>query len=135
MGEETVHQKLGLFGQGRSVGHGRASAELGTRRKRGKKAERADALRASRAATGQNQCQQNGEPRRLFQRFHELWMVINSGKPCFVPSDQLLDCSSTSVPGPGHKPVGIFDYVFFKLRRISAMLLSSVICSSCTLAR
>src|SRR5260370_475876 len=29
----------------------------------------------------------------------------------------------------------IFDYVFFKLRRISAMLLSSVICSSCNLAR
>src|SRR5260370_16248372 len=29
----------------------------------------------------------------------------------------------------------IFDYVFFKLRRISAMVLSSVICSSCNLAR
>jgi hypothetical protein len=63
MGEETVHQKLRPFGQGRSVGHGRASAELGTRRKRGKKAERADALLASRAATGQDQCQQNAEPR------------------------------------------------------------------------
>jgi hypothetical protein len=23
--------------------------------------------------------------------------------PAFVPSDQLLDCSSTSVTGPGHK--------------------------------
>src|SRR5258708_740393 len=53
--------------------------------------------------------------------------------PAFVPSNQLLDC--TSVPGLGHKSVGIFDYVFFRLRRISAMLLSSVICSSCSFAR
>ena len=29
----------------------------------------------------------------------------------------------------------IFDYLFFRLRRISAMPLSSVICSSCSLAR